>query len=117
MTAFTLKGLLTRKLRTVLTAIAIILGASALWLTDAVHHLDPALPALLALSALLVPGFGPLVWADLERGGVEAHAHALLPLADRGVGDPDRAAVPEAGAEVGVGVVVEGGPERVVAAG
>jgi anion transporter len=46
----------------------IILGASALWLTDAWHHLDPALPALLAFVALLVPRFGPLVWADLERG-------------------------------------------------
>jgi solute carrier family 13 (sodium-dependent dicarboxylate transporter), member 2/3/5 len=48
--------------------IAVILGASALWLTDAWHHLDPALPALLAFVALLLPGFGPLVWADLERG-------------------------------------------------
>jgi anion transporter len=48
--------------------IAVILGASALWLTDAVHHLDPALPALLAFVALLTPRFGPLVWADLERG-------------------------------------------------
>ncbi len=48
--------------------VGIILGASALWLTDAVHHLDPALPALLAFVALLIPRFGPLVWADLERG-------------------------------------------------
>ena len=48
--------------------IAIILGASALWLTDGLHHLDPALPALLAFAALLTPGLGPLVWADLERG-------------------------------------------------
>ena len=48
--------------------IAVILGASALWLTDAWHHLDPALPALLAFVALLLPRFGPLVWADLERG-------------------------------------------------
>jgi anion transporter len=48
--------------------IAIILGASVLWLTDAVHHLDPALPALLAFVALLVPRVGPLQWADLERG-------------------------------------------------
>jgi anion transporter len=47
--------------------IAVILGASALWLTDAAHHLDPSVPALLALGALLVPRFGPLVWADLER--------------------------------------------------
>jgi solute carrier family 13 (sodium-dependent dicarboxylate transporter), member 2/3/5 len=48
--------------------IGVILGASALWLTDAWHHLDPALPALLAFVALLLPRFGPLVWADLERG-------------------------------------------------
>jgi len=48
--------------------IAVILGASALWLSDAWHHLDPALPALLAFVALLTPRFGPLVWADLERG-------------------------------------------------
>ena len=47
---------------------AVILGASALWLTDAVHHLDPALPALLAFVALLLPRVGPLMWADLERG-------------------------------------------------
>ena len=48
--------------------LAIILGASTLWLTDALHHLDPALPALLAFVALLIPGIGPLAWADLERG-------------------------------------------------
>jgi sodium-dependent dicarboxylate transporter 2/3/5 len=48
--------------------LAVVLGASLLWLTDAVHHLDPALPALLALVALLIPGFGPLVWSDLDRG-------------------------------------------------
>ena len=44
------------------------LGASVLWLTDALHHLDPALPALLALIALLTPGVGPLTWSDLDRG-------------------------------------------------
>src|SRR6266404_3399530 len=48
--------------------LVVVLGASALWLTDAVHHLDPALPALLALIALLTPGFGPLTWSDLDRG-------------------------------------------------
>ena len=48
--------------------ITIILGASALWLTDGLHHLDPALPALLAFAALLTPGVGPLVWSDLDRG-------------------------------------------------
>jgi anion transporter len=48
--------------------IAVILGASALWLSDALHHLDPALPALLAFVALLLPRVGPLAWADIERG-------------------------------------------------
>jgi sodium-dependent dicarboxylate transporter 2/3/5 len=48
--------------------LGIILGASALWLTDPLHGLDPAIPALLAFAALLTPGLGPLEWADLERG-------------------------------------------------
>ena len=48
--------------------LAIVLGASVLWLTDGVHHLDPSLPALLALVALLTPGVGPLEWSDLDRG-------------------------------------------------
>jgi anion transporter len=48
--------------------LAVVLGASVLWLTDGIHHLDPALPALLALTALLLPGFGPLAWSDLDRG-------------------------------------------------
>ena len=48
--------------------LAIVLGASVLWLTDAVHHLDPALPAILAFVLLLTPGVGPLAWSDLERG-------------------------------------------------
>jgi di/tricarboxylate transporter len=48
--------------------LAVVLGASLLWLTDGIHHLDPALPALLALTALLLPGFGPLAWSDLDRG-------------------------------------------------
>ena len=48
--------------------LGIVLAASALWLTDALHGLDPALPALLALVALMTPGFGPLRWSDLDRG-------------------------------------------------
>ena len=47
--------------------LAVVLGASILWLTDGVHHLDPALPAVLALVALLTPGIGPLAWGDLEK--------------------------------------------------
>jgi sodium-dependent dicarboxylate transporter 2/3/5 len=31
-------------------------------------HLDPALPALLGLVALLAPGLGILTWSDLDRG-------------------------------------------------
>jgi anion transporter len=54
--------------RTEWRTIAIILGASVLWLTDGIHRLDPALPAMLAFAALLTPGVGPLVWSDLERG-------------------------------------------------
>jgi anion transporter len=53
--------------RTEWRTLAVVLGASALWLTDGWHHVDPALPALLALVALLLPGFGPLQWADLDR--------------------------------------------------
>src|SRR5258705_608536 len=48
--------------------IGVILGASAPWLTDSWHHLDPPLPALLAFVALLTPRVGPLGWGDLERG-------------------------------------------------
>ena len=48
--------------------LVIVLGASALWLTDGIHRMDPALPALVALVALLTPGLGPLTWSDLDRG-------------------------------------------------
>jgi solute carrier family 13 (sodium-dependent dicarboxylate transporter), member 2/3/5 len=58
------QGLTGREWRT----LAVVLGASALWLTDALHHLDPALPAILALVALLAPGWGTLAWTDLDRG-------------------------------------------------
>lgn len=45
----------------------ITLGASLLWLTDALHHWHPAIPALLAWVCLLAPGFGVLTWSDFER--------------------------------------------------
>jgi len=48
--------------------LAVVLGTGVLWLTDAWHHLDPALPALLGLVALLTPGIGILTWSDLDRG-------------------------------------------------
>jgi sodium-dependent dicarboxylate transporter 2/3/5 len=47
--------------------VAITLGASLLWLTDAWHHWNPALPALLAWACLLAPGIGVLTWRDFER--------------------------------------------------
>ena len=48
--------------------IVITLGASMLWLTDAFHHLDPSLPALLAWACLLTPKIGVLTWKEFERG-------------------------------------------------
>jgi hypothetical protein len=50
-----------------LRTLAIALGASALWLTDAWHHWHPAIPAILAWICLLAPGIGVLRWADFER--------------------------------------------------
>jgi anion transporter len=47
--------------------VIITLGASLLWLTDALHHWHPALPALLAWICLLAPGIGVLSWNDFER--------------------------------------------------
>ena len=44
----------------------ITLGASILWLTDAFHHLNPALPALIAWVCLLAPGIGTLTWKEFE---------------------------------------------------
>jgi anion transporter len=45
----------------------ITLSASLLWLTDALHHWHPVLPALLAWACLLAPGIGVLNWSDFER--------------------------------------------------
>ena len=47
--------------------LAVVAGTGLLWLTDAWHHLDPALPAMLGLVALLTPGIGVLTWGDLDR--------------------------------------------------
>lgn len=47
--------------------VIITLGAALLWLTDAVHHWHPAIPALLAWVCLLAPGVGVLTWGDFER--------------------------------------------------
>jgi solute carrier family 13 (sodium-dependent dicarboxylate transporter), member 2/3/5 len=48
--------------------LVITVGASLLWLTDAVHHWNPALPAILALACLMMPGIGVLTWRDFETG-------------------------------------------------
>jgi sodium-dependent dicarboxylate transporter 2/3/5 len=42
-------------------------GAGLLWLTDAFHHLHPALPALLAFVCFLMPGLGVLTWRQFEQ--------------------------------------------------
>jgi anion transporter len=47
--------------------IFITLGASALWLTDALHHWHPAVPALIAWTLLLAPRVGVLTWGEFER--------------------------------------------------
>ena len=45
----------------------ITLGASILWLTDALHHMHPALPALFAWICFLAPGIGVLSWKEFEK--------------------------------------------------
>jgi anion transporter len=45
----------------------VVLGlTSGLWLTDAWHHLSPAVPALFALVLLTAPGVGVMTWRELE---------------------------------------------------
>jgi anion transporter len=57
------KPLSGREVRTLLITV----GASALWLTDGIHHLHPVAPALLAWIFLLMPRIGVLTWAEFER--------------------------------------------------
>ncbi len=47
--------------------IAITIGASLLWLTDAWHQWHPALPALIAWICLLTPKAGVMSWREFER--------------------------------------------------
>lgn len=47
--------------------LVITVGASLLWLTDAWHQWNPALPAVLAWICLMMPGVGVLTWRDFER--------------------------------------------------
>ncbi|MCE5265684.1 MAG: anion permease [Deltaproteobacteria bacterium] len=58
------KPLSGREIRT----LVITIGASLLWLTDAWHHWNPALPAILAWACLLAPGIGVLSWKEFEKG-------------------------------------------------
>lgn len=59
-TAF--EGISSQEIRT----LAIILGATALWLTDSIHGLDPVLPALLGGTAMFLPVIGTLTWQEFE---------------------------------------------------
>jgi anion transporter len=59
-----LAALSPREIRTLL----ITGGAAALWLTDALHHWHPVVPALVALTCLLAPGIGVLTWSEFEQG-------------------------------------------------
>ena len=52
-----------REIRTIIVTAC----ASLLWLTDALHHWHPVIPALLAWIVLLSPRIGVLTWAEFER--------------------------------------------------
>ena len=45
----------------------IAIGVALLWFTDFAHGLSPAVPALIAMVAMLLPGIGLLSWRDLEQ--------------------------------------------------
>lgn len=49
-----------------LRTLAVLAVTSALWLTDSLHHLSPAIPALLGAVLLLLPGTGVLTWKTFE---------------------------------------------------
>jgi anion transporter len=46
----------------------IALATAILWFTDFAHGLHPAVPALIALGLILMPGIGLLSWQEFERG-------------------------------------------------
>jgi di/tricarboxylate transporter len=48
-------------------ALAIICTTTLLWLTDGIHHLNPAIPALIGATALFLPVVGVLTWDDYEN--------------------------------------------------
>lgn len=45
----------------------VILGTSALWLADFIHHWNAAIPALIAAVVLLSPRVGVLSWGEFEK--------------------------------------------------
>jgi len=49
-----------------LKTLGVLLATLALWLTDHLHHLSPAVPALTGAGALLTPSFGVLSWKTFE---------------------------------------------------
>ncbi len=46
--------------------LAVLAFTAGLWLTDSIHHLSPAIPALLGAAALLLPGIGVISWKTFE---------------------------------------------------
>lgn len=46
--------------------LAVLMATLTLWLTDGLHHLSPAIPALIGASVLLAPGIGVLSWKSFE---------------------------------------------------
>jgi anion transporter len=49
-----------------LKTLAVLAATLALWLTDRLHHLSPAIPALIGAAALLTPRLGVLSWKTFE---------------------------------------------------
>ncbi len=52
---------------TELKTLAVLAATLGLWLTDRLHHLSPAIPALIGAGALLMPGIGVLSWKTFEN--------------------------------------------------
>ncbi|MBM3942457.1 MAG: hypothetical protein FJ316_05950 [SAR202 cluster bacterium] len=48
-------------------AAIITVGTALLWFTDFLHGLPPAVPALIALGVILMPGVGVLSWKEFEQ--------------------------------------------------
>jgi anion transporter len=64
--------------------LAVLAVTLALWLTDRIHHLSPAIPALIGAALLLMPGAGVMSWKTFESKlswGVILSIGAALSLA------------------------------------